>query len=134
MTAPLPRYLAAAFLARLADEGVGVTVALLAVERTGSAGLGALVLTSFTAPHLLAGPLAGALAAKTRSPRLLHTGALTGFAAALATLPALVGRAPVWAVVAANPWKQGLWAGAVAFRRAWSGEGGIRTPEAPFGT
>jgi len=102
VTAPLPRYLAAAFLARLADEGVGVTVALLALERTGSAGLGALVLTSFTAPHLLAGPLAGALAAKTRSPRLLYTGALGGFAVALAALPALVGRAPVWAVVAVS--------------------------------
>ncbi|MBB6034840.1 MFS transporter [Phytomonospora endophytica] len=102
MTAPLPRYLTAAFLARLADEGVGVTIALLALAHTGSPALGALVLTAFTAPHLLAGPLAGALAARTRSPRLLHTGALTGFAAALAALPALVGRAPVWAVVAVS--------------------------------
>ncbi|MEV0645807.1 MFS transporter [Phytomonospora sp. NPDC050363] len=99
MFAALPRYLAAAFLARLADDGVGVTIALLAVERTGSAGLAALVLASFTAPHLLAGPLAGALAARVRSPRWLYAAALTGFGTSLVALAGLVGRAPAWVVV-----------------------------------
>ncbi|GLZ79165.1 MFS transporter [Actinorhabdospora filicis] len=97
--APLPRYLAAAFLARLTDDGVGIAVALLALDRTGRPGLSALVLTGFMAPHLLAGPLSGALAARTRRPRLLYCGALMGFAGSLAGLAGLVGRAPTWVVL-----------------------------------
>ncbi|MEU9414700.1 hypothetical protein [Streptomyces sp. NPDC048272] len=70
------RYLAAALAARFASEGMGMAVVLLALERTGDAAYGAFVLTAWLAPHVLAAPLAGAAAARARSPRLFHVGAL----------------------------------------------------------
>ncbi|PWK69357.1 hypothetical protein BCL76_10673 [Streptomyces sp. CG 926] len=93
------RYLAAALAARIASEGMGMAVVLLALERTGSAAHGAFVLTAWLAPHVLAAPLAGA-AARTRRPRLFHAGALAGFATAVAALTLLLGRAPVPLVLA----------------------------------
>ncbi|MEU7551876.1 MFS transporter [Streptomyces sp. NPDC044571] len=94
------RYLAAAVAARLASEGMGLAVVLLALERTGSAGHGAFVLTAWLAPHVLAAPLAGAAAARARRPRLFHVGALAGFTCAVAALALLLGRAPVPLVLA----------------------------------
>ncbi|MEU5835739.1 MFS transporter [Streptomyces diacarni] len=94
-------YLATAFLARLADEGVAVALALLALERTGSPALGAYVLTAWLAPHAVAAPVAGALAERARRPRLFHGGALAVFGAAIAVLGLTVGRAPVWLPVTA---------------------------------
>ncbi|MFE2284262.1 MFS transporter [Streptomyces sp. NPDC059443] len=88
------RYLAAALAARFASEGMGMAVVLLALERTGSAAHGAFVLTAWLAPHVLAAPLAGAAAARSRRPRLFHVGALAGFTAAVAALAVLLGRAP----------------------------------------
>ncbi|MET9603523.1 MFS transporter [Streptomyces sp. NPDC006512] len=94
------RYLGAALAARFASEGMGMAVVLLALERTGSAAHGAFVLTAWLAPHVLAAPLAGAAAARTRRPRLFYAGALAGFTAATGVLAALLGRAP-WPVVLA---------------------------------
>ncbi|MYV77109.1 MFS transporter, partial [Streptomyces sp. SID1046] len=94
------RYLAAALAARVASEGMGMAVVLLALERTGSAAHGAFVLTAWLAPHVLAAPLAGAAAARTARPRLFHAGALAGFATAVAALTVLLGRAPVPLVLA----------------------------------
>ncbi|MER7821192.1 MFS transporter [Streptomyces sp. NPDC096097] len=94
------RYLAAALAARIASEGMGTAVVLLALERTGSAAHGAFVLTAWLAPHVLAAPLAGEAAARTRRPRLFHAGALAGFATAVAALTLLLGRAPVPLVLA----------------------------------
>ncbi|MGE7384085.1 MFS transporter [Streptomyces sp. NPDC004126] len=94
------RYLAAALAARFASEGMGMAVVLLAVERTGSAAHGAFVLTAWLAPHVLAAPLAGTAAARARRPRLFYAGALAGFTVAVAALSALLGRAPVPAVLA----------------------------------
>ncbi|UQW99924.1 MFS transporter [Streptomyces sp. RerS4] len=94
------RYLAAALAARFASEGMGMAVVLLALERTGDAAHGAFVLTAWLAPNVLAAPLAGALAARTRRPRLFHAGALAGFTAAAATLAVLLGRAPTPVVLA----------------------------------
>ncbi|MFF4007718.1 MFS transporter [Streptomyces sp. NPDC001717] len=88
------RYLAAALAARFANEGMGMAVVLLALERTGSAAHGAFVLTAWLVPNVLAAPLAGAAAARTRRPRLFHVGALAGFTAAVASLSVLLGRAP----------------------------------------
>ncbi|MFG2289826.1 MFS transporter [Streptomyces sp. NPDC048595] len=90
----LPLYLATAFLARVADEGTSVAVALLALQRAGSASQGAFVLTAWMAPHVVAAPLVGALVTRARRPRLCYLGALSGFAAAVAALSLLVGRAP----------------------------------------
>lgn len=94
------RYLGAALAARFASEGMGMAVVLLALERTGSAAYGAFTLTAWLAPHVLAAPLAGAAAGRTRRPRLFHTAALAGFASAVAALALLLGRAP-WAAVLA---------------------------------
>ncbi|MEU9121657.1 MFS transporter [Streptomyces sp. NPDC048506] len=96
----LPLYLATAFFARLADEGMAVAVALLALERSGSAAQGAFVLTAWMAPHVVAAPLVGAFATRMRRPRLCHLAALGGFATAIVTLSALVGRAPAPVVLA----------------------------------
>ncbi|RAG86882.1 MFS transporter [Streptacidiphilus pinicola] len=96
----LPRYLATAFCARLADEGVGVAVVMLAAQRTGDASRGAFVLTAWMAPHVLAAPLTGALAARTRRPRLFFAGALSGFALAIALVGPAFGRVPLPVVLA----------------------------------
>ncbi|MFE2141633.1 MFS transporter [Streptomyces sp. NPDC059456] len=94
------RYLAAALAARFASEGMSLAVVLLALERTGSAAYGAFVLTAWLAPHVLAAPLAGAAAARTRRPRLFHVAALAGFTGAVAALSVLLGRAPAPLVLA----------------------------------
>ncbi|WP_214414032.1 MFS transporter [Sphaerisporangium fuscum] len=88
-------YLATAFLARLADEGVSVAVVMLALTRTGGAAQGAFVMTAWMAPHVLAAPLTGALVARMRRPRLFYAGVLAVFAAAVAALALLVGRVPL---------------------------------------
>ncbi|WP_052230168.1 MFS transporter [Streptomyces sp. CT34] len=94
-------YPATAFLARLAEEGTGVAVVLLALARTGSTAQGAYTLTAWMAPHVLAAPLVGAVAARTRRPRFFHAGALGGFAAAITALALLLGRAPAPVTLAA---------------------------------
>ncbi|POX40706.1 MFS transporter [Streptomyces sp. Ru73] len=83
-----------AFGARLAEEGMAVALVLLTLQRTGSAAHGAFLLTAWLAPHALAAPLTGALAARMRSPRLFYVGALAGFALAIGGLALTVGRAP----------------------------------------
>ncbi|MFI0790103.1 MFS transporter [Streptomyces lydicus] len=90
----LPLYLTTAFCARLAEEGMAVAVALLALQRAGDAAQGAFVLTAWMAPHVIAAPLVGALATRMRRPRLCYLGALSGFAAAVVTLSLLIARAP----------------------------------------
>ncbi|MFF9556508.1 MFS transporter [Streptomyces albus] len=88
-------YLTTAFLARLADEGVAVALALLALDRTGSPAPGAFLLTAWLAPHAVAAPVVGALAERARRTRLFHGCALALFGAAIATLALTVGRAPM---------------------------------------
>lgn len=100
-TARLRRYLLTALLARFADEGVGIAVTLLALERGGSAADGGLVLAAWMAPHLLAAPLTGVWAGRARRPRLFHGGALAGFAVAIAALAVLTGRVPLPVTMAA---------------------------------
>ncbi|MGV9270084.1 MFS transporter [Kitasatospora sp. NPDC003701] len=94
------RYLVTAFFARMADEGTAVAVVMLAVHRTGSAAHGAFVLTAWTAPHVFAAPLTGALAARARRPRLFYAGALAGFALAISALATGIGRIPLPLVLA----------------------------------
>lgn len=84
-------YLTTAILARFADEGVAVALALLALDRTGSAAQGAFVLTAWLAPHAVAAPFAGALAERARRPRLFYGCALAVFAASLGLLGLTVG-------------------------------------------
>ncbi|MDL4776371.1 MULTISPECIES: MFS transporter [Thermomonosporaceae] len=93
-------YLATSFPARLAEEGMAVAVVLLAVERTGDAAQGAFTLTAWMAPHVLAAPLTGGLAARVRRPRLFYLCALGGFALAIAAVGLLMGRAPAGVTLA----------------------------------
>jgi len=74
---------------------MGVAVVLLALQRSGSAGQGAFVLTAWMAPHVIAAPLVGTLVSRMRRPRLCYLGALSGFAVVIAVPATSVGRAPV---------------------------------------
>ncbi|MEO3767289.1 MFS transporter [Streptomyces sp. B5E4] len=94
-------YLATATCARLADDGMAVSVTLLALHRTGSAAQGAAVLAAWMAPHAVAAPLTGALAARARGAgAAFHVAALGVFAAAIAGVALTLGRAPVPVVLA----------------------------------
>lgn len=95
MTRPLVTYLAGSFLARLADEGLGVAAALLALERTGSAAGGAAVLSAWMAPHVFAAPAAGALAARTARPQVLYAAAVSIAAVTIAATGVFLGRVPL---------------------------------------
>ncbi|MEU6300077.1 MFS transporter [Streptomyces erythrochromogenes] len=92
-------YVVTAFCARMAEEGMAVAVVMLAAHRLGGAAQGALILAAWMAPHVLAAPLAGALAARARRPGLFYAGALAGFAGAIAALAVCVGRLPAPAVL-----------------------------------
>ncbi|WP_051820046.1 MFS transporter [Streptomyces flavochromogenes] len=92
-------YLATAFCARTAEEGMAVGVVMLAAQRLDDATQGAVVLAAWMAPHVLAAPTAGALAARARRPRAFYSVALAGFAAAIAALSMSVGRLPLPAVL-----------------------------------
>jgi len=93
-------YLATAFCARLADEGVPVGAVLLALHRTGSPAQGAYALTAWTAPHLLAAPLTGSLAARARRVHAFYAVCLGAFGAAILGLSLLLGRVPLPAALA----------------------------------
>ncbi|MEO3839593.1 MFS transporter [Streptomyces sp. B22F1] len=94
-------YLATATCARLADDGMAVSVTLLALHRTGSAAQGAAVLAAWMAPHAVAAPLTGVLAARARGAgAAFHVAALGLFAAAIAGVALTLGRAPVPVVLA----------------------------------
>ncbi|MEV0428651.1 MFS transporter [Micromonospora sp. NPDC050495] len=90
----LARYTAGAVLVRLADEGARVALVLLAVERTGSAGYGGLLVAALMVPHVLAGPVVGAIADTVRRRRLCYCLTLLGYGGALlaAVLSAAVSR------------------------------------------
>ncbi|MEU8887453.1 MFS transporter [Streptomyces sp. NPDC048442] len=90
----VPVYLTTAYLARFADEGMPIALALLAIHRTGSAAQGAFLLTAWMAPHVLTAPLTGSLAKRVRYPRLFYSGALGVFAVSIIVLALTVGRAP----------------------------------------
>lgn len=98
---PLHRYVAGAVLIRLADEGARVALVLLALERTGSAAVGGLLVAALLIPHVVAAPAVGLLTDRARSPRLVLTGAAIGFAAALLSAAVALGRVPLALVIAA---------------------------------
>lgn len=88
-------YLATAFCARLADEGVPVGLVLLALHRTGSPAAGAYALTAWTAPHLLAAPVTGSLAARARRVHAFYALCLGAVGAAILGLSVLLGQSPL---------------------------------------
>ncbi|BBH69193.1 MFS transporter [Actinoplanes sp. OR16] len=92
----LPRYLAAATGARLADEGARVSIVLLALDQTGSATVGGLLVAALMVPHVAAAPLAGAAADRARRRKPLYLAAFVAYAAALTGSALLIGAA-TWA-------------------------------------
>jgi MFS family permease len=94
------RYLLAATLIRLADEGARVGLVLLALDRTGSAAVGGLLIAALLIPHVVAAPAVGWLTDRARQPRLVLTLAALGFATTLAGAALFVGRLPLPVVVA----------------------------------
>src|SRR5581483_5653900 len=64
--AAFPLYLTSAFLARTADEGARVALVMLASQRAGSPALGGALVAALMIPHVIAAPVAGALADSVR--------------------------------------------------------------------
>lgn len=99
-TAPrLFGYATAATLARLADEMVGLTVALLVLSRTDSTTLAGAAVAGYTLPAVLTGPLLGAWLGHARHPKLALAGNELLLALVAFTLVAAVGHTPAVVVV-----------------------------------
>jgi MFS family permease len=96
----LRRYLIAAVLIRLADEGARVALVLIALQRTNSAAVGGLLVAALLVPQVVAAPAVGLLTDRARQPRWLLTASVVGFAASLAAVALLLGRVPLPVVVA----------------------------------
>lgn len=100
MGVTIPRYVAAAVLIRLADEGARVALVLLALQRTHSAAVGGVLVAALLVPHVAAAPVAGLLTDRAASPRRVLAAAALAFAAALATTALALGRIPLGVVIA----------------------------------
>ena len=100
MLGAIGRYAAAAAAVRTADEGARVALALLALERTGNAGLGGVLVAVLLLPHVLAAPVVGLLVDRSRRPAVLLGAAAIGFGAALLTAALALGRLPAPVVLA----------------------------------
>ncbi|HEY0530308.1 MAG TPA: MFS transporter [Actinoplanes sp.] len=96
----LTRYVCTAVCARLADEGARVSIVLLALDRTGRASLGGLLVAALMVPHVLAAPAAGAAADAVRRRRVLYLAAFLAYASCLLTAALLIGPATPLAAVA----------------------------------
>jgi hypothetical protein len=95
----LTTYAIAALLLRLADEGARVVLALLALERLGGATAGGALVAALLATHVIAAPLVGTFADRSRHPDRLIAMAALGFAGSLAGTAAAFGRTPLWLAV-----------------------------------
>jgi predicted MFS family arabinose efflux permease len=95
----ISRYVFAAVLIRLCDEGARVGLVLLALDRTHTAGVGGLLVAALLVPHVAAAPAVGWLVDRSPRPRAVLTGAAVGFAATMAAAGLAVGRLPLWLVV-----------------------------------
>jgi predicted MFS family arabinose efflux permease len=77
-----------------------VAIVLLALDRTGGAGLGGLLVAALMVPHVVAAPAAGAAADAFRRRRLLYLAAFLAYAGCLLAAAFLIGRATSLAAVA----------------------------------
>ena len=95
-----PRFVAAATMARIADEMFSVGIVLLTLERTGSAALAGVLVGAITFPSIATGPLLGAwldLRGRRRALMMLDQALASG---ALVLLAFGIGNLPAAAVVA----------------------------------
>jgi MFS family permease len=93
-----PQFLAAATVARLADEMFGVGVVLLVLERTDSPGLAGATLAAATLPGMLSGPVIGAWLDRTGRRSLIYKIDRLLLAAVLLGILAAAGNAPNFVV------------------------------------
>jgi MFS family permease len=90
----LIRYLAAAVLGRVADEGGRIVLVLLAIDRTGSTAVGGLLAGCFLVPHVIAAPISGAIADRSPHRARVQGAALVTFGFCLALVAILAGNVP----------------------------------------
>ena len=95
----MPRYVVAAVLSRIADEGARVGLILLAVERTGSAALGGVLVAALLVPQVVAAPLVGRAVDRAARPARTLAVLVAGFSVCLGLASAVVGRVSVVVVV-----------------------------------
>jgi MFS family permease len=95
----IARYLVAAGLVRLADEGLRVLLLLLAIERLDSTAAGGLLVACFLIPHVIAAPTTGVLADRAINRSRFQAIALLGFGGSLAAVGALAGHVPLLVLV-----------------------------------
>jgi hypothetical protein len=93
-------YLITATCARLADEGARVAIVLLCLARTGSPGLGGLLVAALMVPHVIAAPLAGAAADFARRRKAVYLGAFFLYAVLITAAALLIGPATEGAALA----------------------------------
>jgi MFS family permease len=86
--------LAAAFAARLADQGAALGVALVILTRTHSPPLAGLVVGAFSFPALITGPVIGAWLDRLSAKRALFAANQAILTACLIAIDALAGRVP----------------------------------------
>lgn len=96
----LTRYLVAAVLTRVADEGARVALVVLGIQRTGSPAVGGGLIAALLVPHVVAAPAVGLLTDRARNPRRVLAPAAAGFAGALALVAVGLGRVPLPIVMA----------------------------------
>jgi MFS family permease len=88
-------YALAAGLIRIADGCVGVAVVVLALQRTNSPAAAGLVVSAYTLPALVSGPLLGAWLDRTHQRKLALVGNQLILATSMLGLVATLGRAPL---------------------------------------
>jgi MFS family permease len=88
-------YALAAGLIRIADNSVGVSVVVLALQRTNSPGAAGLIVTGYTLPALVSGPLLGAWLDRTRHRKLALIGNQLVLAVTMLALVSTLGHAPL---------------------------------------
>jgi predicted MFS family arabinose efflux permease len=93
-TRGIGRLMAAAFAARLADQGAALGVVLVVLGRTHSPPLAGLVVGAFSFPALITGPVIGAWLDRLRAKRALFAANQAILTACLIAIDLLAGRSP----------------------------------------
>ena len=96
----LTRYLVAAALARVADEGARVSLVLLALHQTRSAAVGGAMIAALLVPHVVAGPLVGWVVDGASHPGRVLGAAIFLFAGSLLCVALLLGHTGLWLILA----------------------------------
>lgn len=91
----LVHYAIAGLLVRIAAEGAGIVLVLLAIDRLGSPAVGGFLIAALLVPQVVAAPAVGLVVDRAARPRWILAGAAVVFGAALAVVAAGLGRWPL---------------------------------------